>query len=172
MRKNLIVVSLVALFVSFAAVSFAEVGFQFRVPFQATANKSDLKDVSGISTLLTFDIDPGTTVGVLNEQEAFTDGSTAGLKGTFNVTAVRFSKKVAEPIYVGLDLGNISGSVVGKPMADVFGGVNLLSSKGKVVSYLNVELLYRFAKTTSTLAGSTLDDFGGTQLSFGAGINF
>ncbi len=179
MRKNLFIVSLIALFVSFAAVSFAEVGFQFRVPYQGTTNDSNVKSgASGSSVLLTFDIDPSTTVGILSEQINFTEKSgSTDLAGRYNVNAIRVTKAVADPIYIGIDLGsaNFSG-VANSPqatLADVLGGVKLLSSKGKVTSFLNFELAYRFLKPSaapSVSGGAT--DFGGTFVSLGAGINF
>lgn len=179
MRKNLIVVSLVALFVSFAAVSFAEVGFQFRVPYQGTTNVSDVKSgASGSSVLLTFDIDPSTTVGILSEQINFTEKvGAADVAGRYNVNAIRIIKTVVDPIYLGIDLGtaNFSGAFAAPQanVADVLGGVKLLSSKGKVTSFLNFELAYRFLKASaapSAAAGAT--DFGGAFVSLGTGITF
>jgi len=179
MRKNLLVVSLVALFVSFASASFAEVGFQFRVPYQGTANDSALKSgASGSSVLLTFDIDPSTTIGILSEQINFTEKvGNADVAGKYNVNAIRVIKTVVDPIYIGIDLGsaNFDGFAADPQasLADVLGGVKLLSSKGKVTSFLNFELAYRFLKapaSPSVANGNT--DFGGAFVSLGAGVTF
>lgn len=174
MRKNLIVVSLVALFVSFAAVSFAEVGIQFRVPYQGFANKSEVKSGStGTSLLLTFDIDPGTTVGILTEQINFTEKiGAADTAGKYNVNAIRVSKAVSEPVYIGIDLGTANFATQQAPLADILGGVKLLSSKGKVTSYLNVEVAYRLLTTAAAPNAGGVTDFGGAFVSLGTGLTF
>lgn len=181
MRKNLLVVSLVALFVSFAAVSFAEVGIQFRVPYQGVTSNSDVKSgASGSSVLLTFDIDPSTTVGLLSEQINYTEKPKAGgadVADKYTVNAIRVSKAISEPVYVGIDLGTASfGGVVSAqqaPLADILGGVKLLSSKGKITSYLSVEVAYRLLTTSvaPTIAGGSTN-FGGAFVSLGAGLTF
>ncbi|MBM2838292.1 MAG: hypothetical protein HW415_917 [Deltaproteobacteria bacterium] len=181
MRKNLIVVSLVALFVSFAAVSFAEVGIQFRVPYQGLANKSDVKSgASGSSVLLTFDLDAGTTVGILTEQINYIEKPAAGgadVAGRYNVNAIRITKAISEPVYVGIDLGTASfsgpASAQQASLADILGGVKLLSSKGKITSYLNVEVAYRLLTTSAApTIGGGVTDFGGAFVSLGAGLTF
>ena len=181
MRKNLLVVSLVALFVSFAAVSFAEVGIQFRVPYQGVTSNSDIKSgSSGTSVLLTFDIDPSTTVGILSEQINYTEKPAAGgadVAGKYNVNAIRVSKAISEPVFVGIDLGTASfaGPVSAQqaPLADILGGVKFLSSKGKITSYLNVEVAYRLLTTSAapTIAGGATN-FGGAFVTLGAGLIF
>ena len=177
MRKNLIVVSLVALFVSFAAVSFAEVGIQFRVPYQGVTSNSDIKSgSSGTSVLLTFDIDPSTTVGILSEQINYTEKPAAGgadVAGKYNVNAIRVSKAISEPVYVGIDLGTANFAATQAPLADILGGVKFLSSKGKITSYLNVEVAYRLLTTSAapTIAGGATN-FGGAFVTLGAGIIF
>lgn len=174
MRKNLIVVSLVALFVSFAAVSFAEVGIQFRVPYQGMANKSELKSGStGSSVLLTFDIDAGTTVGILTEQINFTEKiGAADTAGKYTVNAIRVSKAVSEPVYVGLDLGTANFAATQAPLADILGGVKLMASKGKITSYLSVEVAYRLLTAPAAPNAGGVTDFGGTFVTLGAGLTF
>lgn len=171
--RNLAAIILSVLFLSLATVSFAEVGIQFKVPYQGTANDGDLKTgASGTSTLLTFDLDAGTTVGILNENINFTDtGGAADVTGDYTVNAIRVTKAVVDPVYVGIDLGGASGDVKGT-VGDVLGGVKLLSSKGKITSFLNVELLYRLMRVDAPIAGGVADDFGGVFLSVGAGVTF
>lgn len=181
MRKNLLVVSLVALFVSFASASFAEVGVQFRVPYQGTANDSSVKSgASGSSVLITFDIDAGTTVGILTEQINYTEKvGAADIANRYNVNAIRVTKAISEPVYVGIGLGSANFAAAGAgtaqqaPLADIVGGVKLLSSKGKITSFLNVELAYRLLRTAATPSSAAgVTDFGGTFVSLGAGVNF
>lgn len=168
MRKIMPVVTMIAVFVSFTALAYAEVGFQFRIPFQVV-QKKQLKDVGGQASLLTFDLDAGTNVGILNEHIDFTDnGGAAPAAGTYDFTALRITKSLVDPVYLGLDLGTANCGAVNKNVADVFGGVKLLASKGKINSFLNVELLYRFMKVTV----GNVTDFSGVMLNVGAGINF
>lgn len=179
MRKNLYVGSLVALFVSLASVSFAEVGVQFRVPYQATANEGNVKTGgSGSSVMLTFDIDSTTTVGILNEQINFSESvAGANVTGRYNVNALRVAKLVSDPIYVGVNLGSANFTGAGgltpqTTLADVFGGLKLMSSKGKVTSSLNFEVTYRFLKAATAANAGGATDFGGTLVSLGAGVTF
>ncbi len=168
MRKVLIVATVIAVFVSFTGAAFAEIGFEFRVPFQVVGKK-DMKDVSGQATLLQFDLDGGTKVGILNEHIDYTDKLLAA-SFSYDITAIRISKTIVEPVTVGLDMGGLQCGNATKNIADIFGGVKLLASKGKITSYFNVELLYRFAKFTPNANGVT--DLSGAMLNFGAGLNF
>lgn len=185
MRKKLIALSLLAMSSAVATDAMAEVGFQFRVPFQVTS-AAGFTNVTGTSTLLTFDVDASTTVGVLNENLSYMD-TKGGLAaaGTTTVSALRMQKNITDVVNVGLDFGHINHSTAASvapatvaaaaagsgQMADVFGGAKLASSKGgKVSSYMNAELLYRFAKTN--IAAANENNLGGVQLSIAAGVNF
>lgn len=182
MLKRMLLVPILAMFFSFTSVAFAAdstIGFQFRIPFQATADKN-VGNVNGQSVLLTFFLDQETEIGILNETVNLKDKSAAPSVTDYEVTALRVSKNILAsgpaPVYVGIDLGNINvsnnGVTVGaSTMADVFGGVKLLMSKGKVASFLGVELGYRIAKPA--LTGTTLiSSMGGAMLNLSAGLNF
>lgn len=182
MLKKVLVVPMIALFATFTSVASAAeniIGFQFRIPFQATADKN-VGNVNGQSTLLTFFLDPETEIGILSETVNLKDKSGAPSVTDYEVTALRISKNLLTsgpaPVYIGMDLGNINvsnnGATVGaSTMADVFGGVKLLMSKGKVASFLGVELGYRIAKPA--LTGTTaITSLGGTMLNLSAGLNF
>lgn len=182
MLKRILLVPIIAMFFSFTSAAFAAentIGFQFRIPFQATADKN-VGNVNGQSTLLTFFLDQETEIGILSETVNLKDKSAAPSVTDYEVTALRVSKNILAsgpaPVYVGMDLGNINvsnnGATVGaSTMADVFGGVKLLMSKGKVASFLDVELGYRIAKPA--LTGTTLiSSMGGTMLNLSAGLNF
>lgn len=171
-----------AVLASFASAVFAAdstIGFQFRVPFQATADKN-VGNVNGQSILLSFFLDQETEVGILNETVNLKDKSVAPAVTGYDVTAIRISKNIltagTSPVYVGLDLGNINvlgaaGSVGASTMADVFGGIKLLTSKGKVASFIGVELGYRMAKPALT-GTSSITNMGGAMLNLSAGLNF
>lgn len=182
MLKRMLLVPIIALFVSFTSEAFAAentLGFQFRLPFQATADKN-VGNVNGQSVLLTFFLDQETELGILTETVNLKDKSAAPSVTDYEVTALRISKNILTagptPVFVGMDLGNINvsnnGATVGaSTMADVFGGVKLLMSKGKVSSFLGVELGYRIAKPA--LAGTTtITNMGGTMLNLSVGLNF
>ncbi|MEQ1533398.1 MAG: hypothetical protein HOO97_09865 [Sideroxydans sp.] len=171
MKKNILLVSMLAATSMMATEAMAEVGFQFRIPFQVTKSAAFSKS-TGTATLLTFDVDAGTTVGILNENIAFTDTTGGGaVPATLSFNGLRVQKNLMDVVNVGMDFGNVTSSVTGSGnAADIFGGAKLLSSKGgKIGSYLNAELLYRVAKTTGA-GGET--NFGGVQLSLAAGVNF
>lgn len=185
MLKKIAFASSLTLLASFATSAFAAdntIGFQFRIPFQATADKN-VGNVYGQSILLTFFMDQETEVGILNETINLKDKSVAPAVPVvtgYEVNAIRISKNVltagSSPVYVGLDLGNINVfggavSVGASTMADVFGGVKLLTSKGKVASFIGVELGYRMAKPTLT-GTSSITDMGGAMLNLSAGLNF
>lgn len=163
MRNKILAISMVAAASMVATPAMAEVGFQFRVPFQVTHSK-DLNKATGTATLLTFDIDSATTVGILNENSTYT--SAAAVASTLNLNALRIQKNVTDMVNVGMDFGNVVATSGNGTAADIFGGAKLLSSKGsKVASYLTAEVLYRFAKTPT-------ENLGGVQLSLAAGVNF
>jgi hypothetical protein len=180
MIKRIALVSSVVMFTSFTSTAFAAdstLGFQFRVPFTVTTD-ANIKNSSANSILLSFFVDQDTEIGILSEHYAFTD-TTGGLAvaASYDVNALRVSKNLAIapiPVYVGLDLGQMSilvGTVPGAtPMADLFGGVKLLSSKGKVTSFLGVEVAYRMAR--AELAGTGIRNYGGVGLNLSAGVNF
>ena len=184
MLKRILLVPIIALF-SFTSTAFSAentLGFQFRIPFQATADKN-VGNVNGQSTLLTFFLDQETEVGVLNEVINLRDKTPggAGPVASYDVTALRISKNVIisgpAPVYVGMDVGNISvtsaaGVTLGaSTMADLFGGVRLLTSKGKVSSFLGIELGYRIAKPALP-AATVISSLGGTMLNLSVGLNF
>lgn len=177
MFKKIALASSIA-FVSFASSASAadSIGFQFRVPF-AISTDSNIKNSSANSFLLSFSLDQDTEAGILTENYAIKDGSAGGTVTGFDVNALRISKNLVAgiPVYVGMDLGKMNirsaGASLGAiSMADVFGGVRLLSSKGKVNSFLAVEMAYRLAKTEIT--GTDIKDFGGVGLNLSAGVNF
>jgi hypothetical protein len=184
MLKKLALVSGVAILASFTSSVFAAenlIGFQFRVPFQATAD-SKVGNASGQSIVLSFFLDQDTEIGILSETAALRDKTAPGggivpVTG-YQVTALRISKNVSSvpvPVYIGMHLGNMNvmnatGSSGASTMADVFGGVRLLTSKGKVASFLGVELDYRIAKPA--LTGTAISDMGGLMLNFSAGLTF
>lgn len=168
MRKGMIIVTAVAIIAAFTSMAYAEIGFEFRIPFQVVGKK-DMRDVNGQGTLLSFDLDAGTKVGILNEHVDYTD-KLLNAGQTYDLTALRISKTVLEMVSVGLDLGGLSCGNSTKNIADIFGGVRLLEKKGKVTSYFNVELLYRFAKFQPIANG--VNDLSGVMVNVGAGINF
>lgn len=182
MIKKLILASSIALCTlsATAAIAADSVGFQFRVPFAITTD-SNIKNSSANSLLISFFLDQDTEAGILTENYALKDDSGAGsLIGGFDVNALRISKNLATggPVYVGMDLGkmnvrNAAGTSVGAiSMADIFGGVRLLSTKGKVTSFLGVELAYRMANADFGTTVSKINNFGGVGLNLSAGVNF
>ena len=178
-------ISILAAAAIYSSTASAEVGFEFRVPFQ-TNNKSSMSNYAATSSLLKFDLDEGTYVGLLNEGGGYTDnGSTTTTTKAVSTTlqALRIAKKTMDfadktSLFVGLDLGNVSSNGIAfsnAPVADIFGEIKLLSSKGKVTSYMSAELLYRVANVSPLSATSTvypLTDIGGVQAVIGAGIGF
>lgn len=181
MLKRILLVPMIAMFASFTSVAFAAdntIGFQFRVPFQATADKN-VGSVNGQSTIVSFFLDQDTEVGVLNEVINLKDKSAGGTAAGYDVTAIRISKNMASgaaPVYVGMDIGSINvttaagASLGASTMADIFGGVRLLMSKGKVSSFLGAEIGYRIAKPA--LAGTLIESVGGTMMNLSVGLNF
>lgn len=158
------------------------VGFQYRIPFSVSADKN-IKNSSARSFLLSFFLDQETEAGLLTESYAFSDGTSpapATAVRAYNVNALRISKNISTsvPVYIGLDVGNLTirsatadlGSI---SMGDIFGGVKLLTSKGKITSFLAVELNYRIAKSDiGSAGGSEISDFGGSSISLSVGANF
>lgn len=180
MFKKVALVSSAAVLASFsfaAAAADNAVGFQFRVPFTVSTD-ANIKNSNANSILLSFSMDQDTEVGILSEQYTFKDNSVGGTATGFDVNALRVSKNLAigpVPVYIGLDLGQMNvlaaaGSLGSANMADLFGGVKLLSSKGKVTSFLGVEVAYRMAK--AELAGTGIKNYGGLGLNLSAGLNF
>lgn len=177
MYKKLII-SLLAVSSFIAAEAMAEVGFQFRVPFQISGAPG-VSNSAGSGFLLTFDIDQTTTVGVLTERTTYSDQKSAGAAPiaptvgySYSITAVRMQKDLTEMVRAGMDMGNITqtsnaGAVTGNgTVADVFANAKLITSKGsKVSSFMCVEMLYRIAKVNSNAE----TDMGGTQISLSAG---
>ncbi len=151
--------------------AFADTGIQLRVPYQGVTNDGALKGgASGSGVLLSFGLDAGTTVGLLSEMINFTDNNVAG---TYNVNAIRISKDILDPLFVAVDLGSAANAVRQATLADVAFGAHLLGSKGKVNSYLNVEVLYRILNPgASFVAGGTATNYGGVSLVIGAGLSF
>lgn len=164
-------------FASTASASDNSLGFQFRVPFTVTSD-ANIKNANANSILLSFSMDQDTEVGMLSEQYSFKDASAGGTATGYEVNALRVSKNLSlgpVPVYVGLDLGQMNvlaaaGSLGATSMADLFGGVKLLSSKGRVTSFLGVEVAYRMAK--AELAGTGIKNYGGVGLNLSAGLNF
>ena len=173
MRKGMLVATMVAIFVACTSLAFAEGSSQFRLPMQVTRS-AELKDINGQGYLLTFDLANNMSVGILSENIDFVN-NTIPLHDIYSIYAFRISKTLAEPITVGVDFGTahcgVGNTEVYKNVADIFGGVKLLTSRGgKITTFLNVELLYRFLKTDQFSAG--VKDFSGTMVNVGAGINF
>lgn len=155
------------------------IGFQFRVPFQATSDHN-IGNVNGRSIVLSFFLDQETEIGILSETANLLDKTPgAGSVTGYDVTALRIAKNISTgpvPVYVGMHLGNMNaqngtGSSGASTMADIFAGVRLLTSKGKVASFLGVELDYRIAKPALT-GGTAIKDMGGMMLNLSAGLNF
>lgn len=180
MFKKIALVSTVTVLASFTSTASAAdnaIGFQFRVPFTVSTD-SNIKNSNANSILLSFFMDQETEVGILSEQYTFKDNSAGGTATGMDVNALRVSKNLAIgpiPVYVGLDLGQMNvlsaaGSLGSTNMADLFGGIKLLSSKGKVTSFLGVEVAYRMAK--AELAGTGIKNYGGLGLNLSAGLNF
>ena len=185
MFKKIALASSFVLFASFTSAALAQdstLGFQFRVPFQATTS-GNVGNVNGQSTVLSFFLDQETEVGILNETVGLRDKTTpapgAPVTG-YDITALRVAKNLPVPgpipVYAGLHLGNMnvmSGGVsIGSgSVADIFGGVRLLTSKGRTASYLGAELDYRIAKP-SLLGGTNITNLGGMMLNLSAGLNF
>jgi len=178
MRNKLVAISLLAASSMIATEAMAEVGFQFRVPFNITKS-STVTVPSGTGFLLSFDVDSATTVGVLNENWTYTDTKGGTAAAAYAITAVRMQKNISDVVNAGLDVGTTTqmtqagGLLAGGTgtMVDVFGGAKLLSSKGgKISSYLNAELMYRIARTGVTTGNDP--NLGGVQLSIAAGANF
>lgn len=182
MIKKLILASSIAVCTlsATAAIAADSVGFQFRVPFAVTSD-SNIKSSSANSLLISFFLDQDTEAGILTENYAIKDGTTPGTANItgYDVNALRISKNLttAGPVYVGMDLGKMSvrtgttsaGSI---SMADIFGGVRLLSTKNKITSFLGVELAYRMATADFGTTVSGIKDFGGVGLNLSAGVNF
>lgn len=159
MRKYILLSMFVAA-TSVATSAFADVHFEFGVPIQVT-KKGTFKSSSGYSSSLLVDIDSSTALGLYGEDQSFTGG-------TVSVTAFRFQKAVTDTVNVGLNLGEATTTVNAADtgnLADIYGNVKLLSTKGKLNSYLNAELKYRTAKLPTT-------DMSGLQFMLGAGLNF
>lgn len=169
-----------AVFATLTSTAFAAetaVGFQFRVPFTVSTD-TNIKNANANSILLSFSMDQDTEVGMLSEHYAFKDNSAGGTATGYEVNALRVSKNLAvgaAPVYAGLDLGQMNiltaaGSLGATNMADIFGGVKLLTSKGRVTSFLGVEVAYRMAK--AELAGTGIKNYGGLGVNLSAGLNF
>lgn len=173
MRK-IFLASMLAAAASVPLTAMADVHFEFGIPFQVT-KKASLGSFTGYSTALLLDVDSGTALGIFGEEQNYSDRSAAvGVPATSSVFGFRIQKAVTDIVNVGMDLAEIttvSGTAANSGtgnLADFFGNVKLLSTKGKINSYLSAEMKYRTAKTS----GAAANDFSGLQLALGAGLNF
>lgn len=177
MRKKLLVASMLASSL-IATDALAEVGFEFRVPFQIT-KATGVSNETGYATLLSFDVGSGMAAGILNEHTTYTDtgptGALAAARGSFDVTALRVEKKLTDFVSAGVDVGNVLQTVGAAPatgmVLDVFGRAKFLSSRGKVGSFMSAELMYRSANTNMAAAAGVAN-LGGVKLVLSAGIDF
>jgi len=171
MRKNILLASLFVASTVVSTSAIADIHFGFALPFNVT-KISGTSGMTGIATSLMVDVDSGTALGLYGEEATFT--GTGG--DNLSIAAFRIQKSVTDTVNVGLNMGTID--IVGADgtaaapntgnVADIFGNAKLLSTKGKINSYLSAELKYRIART----GHATLNKFGGVQFGLGAGLNF
>ncbi len=158
------------------SIANAEAGIELRVPYQAVTTDNKINGgASGTSVLLFFGLDAGTEVGLLSEHINFVDRTVAGATviGSYDVTAIRISKSIIDPMFIAIDLGSATSATTQATLADVVFGGKLLASKGKLNSFLNLELSYRVLNPgVSMVATGTATNYSGLFLSLGAGISF
>lgn len=168
--KRFLTVLVLALVIVLPAQAFAEVGIQLGVPYQGVTQDANLKSGgSGSRVLLTFGLDGGTSVGILNEQINVMEGAVAG---SYNVNAIRLSKDIGDQIFVAIDLGSASSATKQASLADIVFGARLMGSKGKISSFFNVEIDYRLMNPGASMIGGAATNYGGIFLGLGAGLTF
>jgi len=156
--------------------SNANIGFHWRIPYQAVSNDGNLKaGANGSSLLLTFGLDNTTTIGILSEHISFVDKTAAGAAapGSYDVSALRITKDASDTFFVGLDLGTATSAATTATLGDVIGGARLLGSRGKINTFFNFEIMYRLLNpTASFVATGTTTNFGGGFVALSAGVTF
>lgn len=177
MRKNILLASLFAASATFATAAMADVHFEFSLPFTLN-NPNGVSGLTGVATALSLDVDSSTALGIYAEQMNYSDtiNAAAGTASSYNIQAFHFTKSINDTVNVGLNLGNLTQTVAANftgTVADVYGTARLLSTKGKINSYLDTGMKFRMAKTNAAgTAGTAANNLGGLQFTIGAGLNF
>lgn len=122
---------------------------------------------NGQNFTMSWALDNDLSLGVYQELSNWTNITTAAppvtTNGTLSVSAIQISKGVVKNVAVGLNLGagtSTGGIAATKPLADVFGVVNILSGSGEKVSgALRATAAARFSKTSLCVATDMADGY-------------
>jgi len=112
---------------------------------------------NGQNFTIGWNLDNDLSLGVYTELSNVT--LTAGT-GTLAVSAIQITKGVMKNVDIGLTLGSGTQTVAGAPtapLADIVGGVNLLSGSGdKISGALRATVAARFCNTGTNMDGVNL----------------
>lgn len=177
--KKFLVVCLVGGVLAFASTAMAEVGMQFGVPYMATASGSGIDSGgSGSSVMITFDVDPTVTIGVLHEQVAMTEKVGAASQSlNYSLTGLRLNKTILENYYVGIGLGsanirNNAAATSNAPVGDVVLGTKIYPTRNKISTFVSGEVGYRFMQVAAAPNAGGQSDLSGVRVAIAVGVTF
>ncbi|MEK7476189.1 MAG: hypothetical protein AAB152_11240 [Candidatus Coatesbacteria bacterium] len=136
--------------------SAASVAFDFGTNFYHPTASGYLTQ-NGQNFLVSWNLDNDLGLGVYTE---LSNWSNVTGTGTLAVSAISIAKGVVKNVAVGLNLGSGTTATNTRPLADIFGVVNILSGSGEKVSgALRATASARFCQAQLQAAGQVADGY-------------